>query len=228
MGGASQLGEIIAEKGTHLDGKDALKVCVGAAAGGVGGAIGKITVSNKVAQYALRVGLNTVTDSLEEMTNEFLDNKLDAKTLLKTAGKSLIKNAVFEGVNVASTRMIGKLRLKKAAVFDDEIEIDDEIGKLQGKIADEVDSIAIHENYKLRSPGPNSRMYKGAERSIEYSQKRIDRYFDQIDELKNFGKWRSIGKGIDETVNTIIMGGIFGKYENWNRVCKNYNKECIA
>ena len=65
-------------------------------------------------------------------------------------------------------------------------------------------------------------------RSIEYSQKRIDRYFDQIDELKNFGKWRSIGKGIDETVNTIIMGGIFGKYENWNRVCKNYNKECIA
>ena len=80
----------------------------------------------------------------------------------------------------------------------------------------------------MRSPGPNSRMYKGAERSIEYSQKRIDRYFDQIDELKNFGKWRTIGNGIDKTVNTIIMDGFFGRYENWNRVCKNFNKECLA
>ena len=228
MGGASQLGETIAEKGTHLDGKDALKVCVGAAAGAAGGFVGNLGATNKVAEYALHVGLNTLTDVGEEFLNEVIDNKLDAKTLLETGGKSIVKNVVFEGVNVASNKAIGKLRGKKAALFDDEIKIDDEIGKLQGKIADEVDSIAIHENYKLRSPGPNSRMYKGAERSIEYSQKRIDRYFDQIDELKNFGKWRTIGNGIDKTVNTIIMDGFFGRYENWNRVCKNFNKECLA
>jgi RHS repeat-associated protein len=230
MGGASQLGETIAEKGTHIDGKDILKVWVGALAGAAGGAIGNISMTSNVAEYAVHVGLSTFTDVTEEVFYQGIDGKIDKKKLLTTAGTSLMKHTLFEGIGVISQKAIGKIRKGHAPVFDDNIIIDDEVAKLQGKITDEIESIAIHENYKLASSGPNSRMYKGAVRSIQESEKRIDKYYDKILALKNFGKWRTIGNAVDDTINTVIKDGIMGKYENWRTAYKNIknNKECLA
>ncbi len=233
MGGATQLGEAVAKKGTHLDGKDALRVVVGAAAGAVGGKVGTLWEKGPtLGKHVVRAVLNTAVDVGEELGYEFIDEGINRKKIISTGIKSIVKNASFEGICALANVGVKKLKLKKAAPFDEELDIDEEIGKVQGKIASEVESIAIHENYKLNSSGPESKMFKGAENSIKYSKKRIAGYFDQIQVIKNFGKWNEIGKFIkNKIVGAIFVDCFLRRFGNWENAYMNFNyqeSECMG